>query len=74
MVCSEVVYRAFDGLDGTEFELRKRAGRLTLAPEDLIQMALANQSFDIIACYLPANGPELESGEAAIETIRATLK
>ncbi len=51
LVCTEVVFRAFDGLGEIEFELIERAGRLSISAEDLLTMALKKQGFDIIACF-----------------------
>lgn len=73
MVCSEVVYRSFDGVDGTEFELRKRAGRLTLAPEDLMRMALDRNTFDVVASFVPSRSEGMQLGDGAAEFVRATI-
>lgn len=40
LVCTEVIYRAFDGLEGLTFPLTERAGRKTLSAEDLLDYAL----------------------------------
>ena len=40
LVCSEVPYRAYDGLESLRFPLRERAGRKTLPVEDLLEFAL----------------------------------
>ena len=74
LVCTEVVYRAYDGLGELHFELQERAGRPTLAAEDLLQMALAGKGFDLVAIF----GAEtcldrLHLGEAAREPLLATL-
>ena len=53
LVCTEVVYRSFDGIGGMEFELTRRAGRLTLSAEDLIGMALRRSYFEPLAVYDP---------------------
>lgn len=73
MVCSEVVYRSFDGVADTRFELKKRAGRLTLAPEDIIRMAIAGTSFDVLACYMPQNGDRLEVDTRAVAIVQDSL-
>ncbi len=73
MVCSEVVYRSYDGVGQTEFELKKRAGRLTLAPEDIMQMALDDRSFDIIACYASQHTEALLRGDAAKALVQNTI-
>lgn len=59
LVCTEVVYRSFEGLAGIEFPLTRRAGRMTLSAEDLLQMALGRQHFKIQAVYWPKFAPHV---------------
>ncbi len=40
LVCTEVVYRAYDGVAGIELPLSERAGRPALSAEDLLDAAL----------------------------------
>lgn len=54
LVCTEVVYRTFDGVGGLEFPLTRRAGRLTLSAEDLLQKAVDKNGFDVQAVFCPA--------------------
>ena len=73
LVCTEVVYRALDGIEGIDFQLKQRAGRLTLAAIDLVDMAIAEDSFDTVAVYESQHTPELIVGSEArtmMETIR----
>ena len=51
LVCTEVVYRSYDGLAGIEFPLAERAGRRTLSAEDLLDFSLASDSFDPVAIF-----------------------
>ena len=51
IVCTEVVYRAFDGLEGLQFPLQERAGRKTLSAEDLLDFALRSDAFEPVAIY-----------------------
>ncbi len=51
LVCTEVIYRAFDGLGGIKFKLVRRQSRLTLAAEDIVRMALPGRGFDAVALY-----------------------
>lgn len=41
VVCTEVIYRSINGLDGIHFELVKRLGRPTLSADDFLRQALA---------------------------------
>ena len=73
LVCTEVVYRSFEGLAGVEFSLTDRAGRKTLAAEDLLQMALNGQHFEVVAAYAPNFSTGVATQEAAADVLRATL-
>ncbi|MCH2201585.1 MAG: hypothetical protein MK102_06430 [Fuerstiella sp.] len=73
LVCTEVVYRSFEGLAGIRFPLTQRAGRMTLSAQDLLQMALNRRHFDIIAVYAPNYAPALTTGSAAADVLQTTL-
>ena len=64
LVCTEIVYRAFDGLGGLDIELRHRAGRPTLSAEDLLDLARDGRAFTPVAVVLGA-GPVVAGAEAA---------
>jgi hypothetical protein len=51
IVCTELVYRAFDGLEDLDFPLRERAGRKTLSAEDLLDLALETGAFTPVAIF-----------------------
>lgn len=51
LVCTEVIYRAFDGLGSIHCELARRSGRPTLSAEDLLDLALLDQGFKPIAIF-----------------------
>ena len=53
LVCTEVVYRAFDGVGAMNLPLIRRVGRPSLSGDDLISLAVAGQSFDAVAVYAP---------------------
>lgn len=72
LVCTEIVYRSFEGVGGMRFQLVRRAGRLTLAAEDLIQMALDRQGFEPLAVYVPGHTPSLCAGGDVDPVVRAT--
>ncbi len=69
LVCTEVVYRAYDGIGPVQFPLVRRAGRPTLSGSDLIGMGLSRRHFDPIAVYIP--GGELVVGDGAARIISA---
>ncbi|MGH7134243.1 MAG: YiiX/YebB-like N1pC/P60 family cysteine hydrolase [Pirellulales bacterium] len=70
LVCTEVVYRSYEGVGGVSFSLTRRAGRLTLAAEDLVDMALARQFFDTLAVVVPQQIVGVATGSAAEHVIR----
>ncbi|MGQ0636917.1 MAG: YiiX/YebB-like N1pC/P60 family cysteine hydrolase [Planctomycetaceae bacterium] len=74
LVCTEVVYRSYEGVGGVRFELTRRAGRMTLAAEDLLQMALDRASFEPLAAYCPRHAANLLIGADAEELIRRTRR
>ena len=51
IVCTELIYRAYDGLEQIEFPLRERAGRKTLSAEDLLDFALDTGAFLPVAIF-----------------------
>jgi hypothetical protein len=65
LVCTEVVYRAYDGLGKIGFPLTRRAGRLTLAAEDILGLARRRAGFEPVCAYAPAFEPGLATGDAA---------
>lgn len=70
LVCTEVVYRAFEGIGGLSFELVRRAGRLTLSAEDLLDMAVDDRGFETVALYgTPNIGDRLLTGGAAADAL-----
>ena len=73
MVCTEVVYRTYEGLGGINFSLTRRAGRETLAAEDLLRMAIASQHFQLVASYCPAHSQEIVLGEQVADILHATM-
>ncbi len=70
LVCTEVVFRAFDGLGPICLPLTRRAGRLTLSGNDLIELALRRDQFEAVAAYVPQVNPDLVQGAATDELIR----
>ena len=75
LVCTEVVYRAFDGLDDLHLPLSERAGRPTLSAEDLLDLALDTPHFEAIAVYGAPPSPDiLAEGPDAAEALRASYR
>ena len=75
LVCTEVVYRAFDGIEGFQLPLTERAGRPTLSAEDLLDLALAGELFSPVAVFGIHPSPEgLIFGEEARSAIAASYR
>lgn len=70
LVCTEVIYRVYDGVDGISFPLSMRAGRLTLAALELVEMAMQRRHFAIEATYIPMLHNKLLRGVEAIEAVK----
>ena len=66
LVCTEVVYRAFDGLGAIDISLRERSGRPTLSAEDLLDLAYSGNGFEPVAVFGGPSCPDrlVESHQA----------
>lgn len=51
LVCTELMYRAYDGIEHMNIELRERAGRPTLSAEDICDLALETDMFNPVAIF-----------------------
>ncbi len=75
LVCTEVVYRAYEGIGGIEFRLRQRAGRLTLSAEDLLDMAVEDRGFEAVAVFgTPGVGARLVTGGEAAAALAESYR
>jgi len=70
LVCTEVIYRSYDGVEGISFPLSMRAGRLTLAALELVEMAMQRKHFSIEATYIPMLSNKLLQGTEAVEAVK----
>ncbi|MCP3905141.1 MAG: hypothetical protein GY715_16065 [Planctomycetes bacterium] len=72
LVCTEVVYRAYEGVGGLEFTLADRGGRPTLSAEDLVRMAVERRGFEPVALYgTPKLGKDVVVGPEAAHALTA---
>lgn len=51
LVCTEVIYRAYDNLEKIEFKLKERAGRYSLSAADILDMAMNDKGFKVVAAF-----------------------
>ena len=73
LVCTEVVYRAFDGLGDIQFKLIERAGRFSLSAEDILDMAMQQRGFNVVAAFgFEGCANHLASSEQAHELVKAS--
>ncbi|MCI0333362.1 MAG: hypothetical protein L0228_09085, partial [Planctomycetes bacterium] len=73
LVCTEVVYRAYEGVAGVQFDLQRHVGRFALSASDLVRMALARRHFELVAAYSPTHAPTVQTGPAAAEVVRRAI-
>jgi len=73
LVCTEVVFRAFDGLDDLHLPLQERGGRQTVSAEDFLDMAVDTEKFSVLGIFgYPEGESSMISGERAlVETINS---
>ncbi|MEA1950873.1 MAG: YiiX/YebB-like N1pC/P60 family cysteine hydrolase, partial [Planctomycetota bacterium] len=73
LVCTEVIYRSFEGVGDMRFELTRRAGRLTISAMDLVGMAMEDRHFRPLAVFCPEHGEGIIQGEPVKHVLRQTL-
>lgn len=64
LVCSELIYRTYDGCEDIQFVLSQKAGNNYLSTEDFLNQSLSSGWFDVIALYGVGN-EEFLTGAAA---------
>ncbi|NNC38529.1 MAG: hypothetical protein EX271_02485 [Acidimicrobiales bacterium] len=64
LVCSELIYRTYDGCESIHFSLSQKAGNNYLSTEDFLNQSLSAGWFDVIALYGVGN-QEFFIGDAA---------
>ena len=75
LVCTEVVYRAYDGVGGLRFKLTHRGGRPTLSAEDLLDMAVDGRDFEPVAVFgCPGCERSLITGPSAADVLAASYR
>ncbi len=75
LVCTEVVYRAYDGVGGTNIPLTERMGRMTLSAEDLLDLSIDSDWATPIAIYgVGASKAKLIRGAAVIQVLEKSYR
>jgi hypothetical protein len=75
LVCTELIYRTYDGLGEIRFKLTERAGKPTLSAEDILGMAVQGIGFDPLAVFgIRGTRRQLVRGERAGALIANSLE
>ncbi len=75
LVCTEVIYRAFDGVEGFQMPLVERAGRHTLTAEDILDLAIDTNMFDVFATFgYPHEEPVFSYHDEAKQVIEKSYR
>ncbi len=70
LVCTEVIYRAFDGINNSFIPLTERMGRKTLSAEDLLDMSLDTNWAKPIAIFGVGNSEQtLITGDDVLKDV-----
>lgn len=74
LVCTEVIYRAYDGLGPIALNLKERASRSTLSAGDMVRLAVEGRGFEPV-CVFGVHGVNgLITGPETGEALRRTLE
>ena len=73
LVCTEVIYRTYHGIENIDFDLIVTAGRHCLSAEELLNQGIEKGWFDVVALY-GVNGNELLFDEAAKTALRNSFE
>jgi len=73
LVCTELIYRAYQGIGGVDFKLATKAGRKCLSAEDFLGQSLKNDWFEPVIIY-GVNGNLREDGDAAREALLGSFE
>lgn len=73
MVCTEVVYRGYEGIGEVRFQLTRRAARQTLSAEDLLNLARQQRFFSPLAGFCPLHNPHLCRDQSINALLQATV-
>lgn len=72
LVCTEVIYRTYNGVGPIDFQLGRQAGRYCLSAEDLLNQSLGSDWFEVVAIY-GLQGDVLQKSAAAEARLRASF-
>tara|TARA_B110000908_G_scaffold172021_1_gene237144 strand:+ start:12552 stop:13919 length:1368 start_codon:yes stop_codon:yes gene_type:complete len=64
LACTELVYRAYHGVDNLQFSLIEHSGRMCISAEDLIDQMMRSKKFDTHALFTEKTGGIIYEAEA----------
>lgn len=67
LACTELIYRAYHGIDNLKFSLNERSGRLCISAEDLIDQLIRSGKFDVHALFTEKTGSIIYEKDAQAE-------
>lgn len=73
LVCTELIYRAYQGIGGIDFKLSTKAGRKCLSAEDFLSQSLKKDWFEPIIIY-GVGGNVREDGTRAREVLLGSFE
>jgi hypothetical protein len=74
LVCTEVIYRSYDGIGPVHFELSDNLGRKNLTTNYMLSLALEKEMLSLITVYSPSHEKDLLKGNKAETFLRQVLK
>ncbi|MGK0184426.1 MAG: hypothetical protein ACI9R3_000192 [Verrucomicrobiales bacterium] len=74
LVCTELVYRGFHAVGGLKFHLTARAGRPTFSAEDLLDLAVHGNGYEVVALYGEHRNNRLLTGQTARDHLAVTYQ
>lgn len=72
LVCTELIYRAFQGIGGIDFKLTTKAGKKYLSAEDVLNQGIKNGWFKPVIIY-GVDGNTRQDGDAALSVLESSF-
>jgi len=72
LVCTELIYRAYQGIGGIDFNLYTKAGRKCLSAEDFLNQSIANSWFKPVITY-GIEGNSRQNGMEAAQILHGSF-
>ena len=73
LVCTEVIYRGFHGVGPIRFDLKPHSGRMGISAEDVLDLAIDAELFDVVSVY-GADGNRWVDGPTARAALQKSYR